>query len=274
MVYDKIANRKPTNQNKMASYHKSEIKQNNREFKLKYAKKALRTAPLNRSLSIYTLCGSSIWFESQVLKYSEQKYGKNILNVHSFNITKEELEKARNDRWKLPLETYLNLHLNNCPLTPKRINGESDFTDFDTCKFFFKKNANDTIALAQKSRFLALTIIISGRHCCEDWLICPEGMTKADVQNPIKVSEYVEKNTNMRCVDALIYKNPGAKSTMATLIFERLEKVPKSDKEMVREMLVAGMETAEIAKITKFPINSIRAMKAWMHPSFQGMKKQ
>lgn len=258
----------------MATYHTSRIKQNNRQFKLKYAKRALRTASPDRHLQVHTLCGASVWFESQLVGYAVKKWGSQCISLQGFNTTVDEWLTANSMRASLPPTIKDNIELYTSRLNHfvVRDDGGSDFVDYDTCKWFFAANAKATLALCNHTRTIALTVILKGRHAGEDMVIAPEGMTLADVSNPEKIGKWIEARTNMRCVDYMVYKNPQSASTMATIILEKIERVPKADKEEVRAMLKNGMSVEKIHEITKFPLRSLAAMKAWLHPSFNKLR--
>ena len=252
------------------SYHFSPVKQNHRRFKLKYAKKSIRRITSSKSeIHAFTLCGKSLWLETQLVKYSQKIWSGNSIRVNSFNSNPSEITSVICDHAKLPENIKENINLSYSKLCyyniPAEKESRSDFTDLDTCEWFSSKNARNTIEFCNRSRMLALTVIIKGGRVTNKGvrgIICPSGMNFSDIQNINKIIEYIENHSRMKAVDWIKYKNKSAVSTMATIIFQLPKKILATHKQWVIDLINQGFTSKEIAEITKMPIMGIAGIRA------------
>lgn len=257
------------------SYHSSKVKQSIRAFKLKYAKKSFRDASLNKQLNAFTLCGGNIWLETELTRFVLRTWDCTP-EINCFNNNPEnnfaEFHSARTMLINLLGEskTYNSINLYCQKLSPRHIDPTSDFTDFDTCQWFSAKLAKDTINFCNRSRMLALTVIIKGGrvtdiHSGGKGIVCPAGMSFSDIKNTQNIIKYIENNSDMKCTDFREYRNTdaGAVATLATIIFQKLErKIPADVKTQVINLIKQGIKTKEISEITKAPTMVIAGIRA------------
>ena len=211
----------------MRSYHDSIFKQANREFKLFYAKRAIRRSVKEPKQQHYTLCGDNLVFESRISEYS-QKNGI-IPQIFSFNSNIEEfqkasLEKIKNARRLRFVELYReNFSYDKIGQVEPVNDGLATIVDFDTCGWFVGDILSQSYDICFYSKMVFLTVIIKGRHTNENLIRYPSGMSKSDVQNPDKIGKWLETETPLFHLDSYVYENYGKKhsATMATIVMGR-----------------------------------------------------
>jgi len=257
----------------MATYHVSAEKQKNREFKLKYAKRALRHGS-KKPREVLTLCGNNVWLESQLARYAVEKALP--VEIHGFN--SDILEFVEASAHLANLES-LPIFLFREKLTPA-LASQSSFVDFDTCGWFLGEIAQNALDFCYRAEMVALTIIIAGRRPgVETIKNIPSGMTWGDVSNPHEIAKWLASNSPLSHLGTHVYHNPGSACTMATLIFGKKacgSRAHCSEKASVKKQaysfLRSGMKSAMVAEKTGLSLGTIRAMKAWLHPNLAAKK--
>jgi hypothetical protein len=295
----------------MASYHNSKAKKRNRKFKLFSVKRAIDWVSrsfdgmrigIDYPIEIHTLCGNSLEFEAQVLKYAKEVNGLNSFDFNCYVNDKEREEYSDANKNRIDSGLF-DIDLYHDTFRAKHISEICAIVDLDSCSCFTEKFSLEILKIIEKEPcLLMVTVILDGVRKRPDYF--PENMTLEDTKNPDEIGLWMEATSKshiggtnaLKYLGHQTYRNAGSPYKMATIIMgcrksffrpnktikdmskktnekDTVNKLDEKIKRFAVSLMKQGHSSKDVAEALKRNPNQVRAYKAWLHPSLASKRK-